>query len=645
MAISVKRILLGDPLHNELAQHQRLSNPVGLAVFSSDAISSTAYATGEILLILAAAGSAVLHLAWPIALAIGLLLVIVVFSYRQTIKAYPHGGGSYIVARENLGTMPGLVAGSSLLVDYILTVAVSISAGTAAITSAFPGMRPFTVELCLFFVLVLMVGNLRGVKESGTLFSGPTYAFIVLIALTVVTGLYRYIAIGPEAIQVPAASETIAPVQGLTLFLILRAFASGCAALTGVEAIANGVMAFREPTWKNARKTLLAMGIILLVLFLGLSWLAVKAGVQSPEHETVISQLSRQFFGTGPLYYLISFATMAILVVAANTAYADFPRLSSFMAEDDFLPHQLRDRGYRLVHSNGVILLTLAASVLLVAFRGQTSALIPLYAIGVFTAFSLSQFGMVVHWRKEEQTSHTRRSIAINFVGGVTTSIVLLVIAVTKFTGGAWIVLVIIPILVAYFLWVNRSYARVHKELEVPEDELIALNWQSYNRMHNHVVVLVKRIDRRLVKAIQYAKSLRADTIEALYVDPTSEHGEKMKQEWQEAGFGIKLRVLESPYREVISPILDYVRSIPRPTPDHVVTVILPEYAPENLAESMLHDQTSFWIKQQLFGEDGVIVADVPYHPSFDEEQYRARRADHSERAKAVDTDAGPGAG
>ncbi|MBI5231441.1 MAG: APC family permease [Coriobacteriales bacterium] len=634
MPSRVKNLLLGDPLHNEAAQHQRLSNPIALAVFSSDAISSTAYATGEIILILSLAGTAVLSLTWPIALAIGVLLMIVIFSYRQTIKAYPHGGGSYIVARENLGTMPGLIAGASLLVDYILTVSVSVSAGTAAITSAFPGIRPYTVEIALVFVAILMVGNLRGVRESGLLFSGPTFAFIGLLSFTVLWGIFKYFTVGVEAIQVPPPPEPIEAMQGLTLFLILKAFASGCAALTGVEAIANGVMAFREPTWKNARKTLLAMGGILMFLFLGLSWLAVQAGVQNPEHETVISQLSRQLFGTGVMYYLISFATMAVLVIAANTAYADFPRLASFMAEDDFLPHQLRDRGYRLVHSNGVILLTIAASVLIVVFGGATSALIPLYAIGVFTAFTLSQFGMVVHWWKLREPQW-QWSIVVNAVGGVTTMIVLGVIAATKFSTGAWIVLIIIPILVAYFLWVARSYSRVRQELKLPEEELVDLNWQAYNRMHNHVVVLVKSIDRRLVKALQYAKTLRADKVEALYVDPTSESADKMRRDWEEAGFGIKLRVVESHYREVIAPILDYIRAIPRPTPDHVVTVVLPEYAPENWADSMLHDQTSFWIKQQLFQEPRVILTDVPYHLGDDEDVPIC-----SERLAEVRTDA-----
>ena len=414
MANRVKNIFLGDPLHNEESRHQRLSNPIALAVFSSDAISSVAYATGEIILILSLAGAAFLHLAWPVAIAIGALLIVVSLSYRQTIRAYPSGGGSYIVAKENLGEMAGLVAGASLLVDYVLTVAVSISSGTAAITSAFPQLIKWTVPIALFFVVLLMVGNLRGVKESGALFAGPTFAFIGLIVFMIFFGIFVALTKGTSALTVPSAKDAIEPVQTFTIFLLMRAFASGCAAMTGVEAIANGVQAFREPVSKNAAKTLTWMAGILLLLFLGISWLAVTAGVREVETETVISQISRQLFGTGLIYYLISFATMGILVVAANTSYADFPRLGSFMASDDYLPHQLKDRGYRLVHSNGILLLTGAAAVLIIGFQGKTSALIPLYALGVFMCFTLSQAGMVLHWFKFKDDPNWKRSAIIN---------------------------------------------------------------------------------------------------------------------------------------------------------------------------------------------------------------------------------------
>jgi amino acid transporter len=627
MPSRVKHVFLGDPLHNKESQHQRLSNPIALAVFSSDAISSVAYATGEIVLVLSIAGSAFLHLAWWISLAIAVLLVIVASSYRQTIRAYPQGGGSYVVARENLGDFAGLVAGGSLLVDYVLTVSVSIASGTAAITSAFPQFMPYTVPICLFFIVLLMTGNLRGLKESGAMFSVLTYTFIGVTAFMVVWGVFMFLTKGAAAIKVPSSHQVLLGVAPLSAFLILRAFASGCTAMTGVEAIANGVQAFREPVAKNAAKTMTRLAIILLFLFLGITWLAVNAGVQDVLRETVISQLSRQLFGTGPLYFLISFATMAILVIAANTSFAGFPMLTSFMAGHDFLPHQLKDRGYRLVHSNGILLLAGAAGILIVVFGGQTSALIPLYAVGVFTAFTLSQAGMVRHWFGNRDDPRWRISAVINAVGAVTTAVVLTVIAVAKFTEGAWLVVILVPIMVAYFMWVKRRYDMVQAELALPDNELVDLNWQAYNRMHNHVVILVKSIDRRLVRALQDAKTLRADTVEAVFVDVSGDQGVAFRETWNAAGLGIKLTVIESPYREVIAPVLDYVRGFPRPNSDHVVTVIVPEYAPMNAADAMLHDQTSFWIKQQLFGEDGVIVADVPYHPSFDEEKYRALAA------------------
>lgn len=638
-----KNFLLGNPLHTEQTKHQRLSNPIALAVFSSDAISSVAYATGEIILVLSIAGAAFLHLSWWIALAIAVLLIIVASSYRQTIRAYPQGGGSYIVARENLGDFAGLIAGASLLVDYVLTVSVSIASGTAAVTSAFPALTRYAVPICLVFIVILAVGNLRGIRESGAMFSVLTYTFIVCAVSMVLWGIFTVLTQGPEAIRVPSSHVEIGGLGTLSAILLLRAFASGCAAMTGIEAIANGVQAFREPVAKNAAKTMTRLAMILTFLFVGITWLAVNAGVRNVEHETVISQLSRQLFGTSPIYYLISFATMAILVIAANTSFAGFPLLSSFMASHDFLPHQLKDRGYRLVHSNGILLLTASSAALVVLFNGRTSALIPLYAVGVFTAFTLSQAGMVKHWLDNRDDPGWRWAVVINAIGCVSTAVVLSVIAVAKFTEGAWIVVVLVPIMVSYFMWVRRRYDMVRAELALPEDELVDLNWQAYNRLHNHVILLVKDIDRRLVRALQYTKSLRADTVEAVFVDVSGEQAAAFRKEWDEAGLGIRLTVIESPYREVISPVLTYIRSFPRPTRDHVVTVIVPEYAPMNAADAVLHDQTSFWIKQQLFGEDGVIVADVPYHPSFDE-KYRHGRGHGAEEPDAQGTNGTQGA-
>jgi len=606
---SFKRVLLGDPMHNVEVQHQRLSNPIALAVFSSDALSSTAYATGEILLVLAVAGSMALKLTVPIAIAVSILLVIVVISYRQTISAYPLGGGSYRVASDNLGTLAGLTAGASLLVDYVLTVAVSISAGVAAITSAAPALVPWRVPIALALVAVVAIANLRGVKESGAVFAVPTYGFVVLIGVTVVLGFYRLFTQGADAIAVPV-SETIVATAPLTLFLIAKAFASGCAAMTGVEAIADGVAVFREPTAKNARLTITWMAGILVFMFMGLSILAVVAGVQ-PTEETVISQLSRVLYGTGPIYFAIATFTAMILVVAANTAYADFPRLASFLASDDFMPHQMRDLGHRAVFSNGILLLTFAAAALIVIFGAQTSRLIPLYALGVFTSFTLSQAGMVIHHRKTREP-RWKLAAVINGFGASVTAVVLVVVAVSKFADGAWIVLLLIPTIIAYFLWVRRQYDRVREELKLRPDELTDLNWQSYNRMHNHVIVLVKDVDRRLIRALQYAKGLRADRTEAVFID-ISGTGDEMRKKWAQAEFGVKLTVVDSPYREIVHPIVEHIRSIPRPTCDHVVTVILPEYAAENVADTLLHDQTSLFLKTTLFGEPGVIVTDVPY--------------------------------
>ncbi|MGV8084201.1 MAG: APC family permease [Coriobacteriia bacterium] len=624
MAKSVKNLLLGDPLHNEESEHQRLSNFIALAVFSSDAISSVAYATGEIIITLSLAGAAFLGITWPIALAIGALILIVGTSYRQTIRAYPNGGGSYIVAKENLGNTPGLFAGASLLVDYTLTVAVSIAAGTEALTSAFPDLRPYSVPITLVLLGILALGNLRGVRESGAIFSVPTYAFILLIVCTITWGVITAVMKGTGALVVPSSQEAIVGATGtIGVFLVLRAFASGCAALSGIEAIANGVTQFRNPAPKNASKTLTRMMGIMLFLFLGISWLAVKGGVRHVEAETVISQIARNLFGTSLLYYLVSFATMAILVVAANTSYSGFPLLSSFMASDDFMPHQLKDKGYRLVHSNGIILLTVAAGSLLIIFQARTSHLIPLYALGVFSAFTLSQAGMVKHWLANKQDPHWRFASVVNGVGACVTGLVLVVIAIAKFTQGAWIVVLFVPLLVLYFSWVRRRYALVHAELALSKEERVDLNWQAYNKLHNHVIVLVKDIDRRLVRALQYARTLRADSTEAVFVDLTGKDAERIRREWDEADFGVKLTIVPSPYREMIRPFIDYIHTFPRPDRDHIVTVIVPEYAPTNVADAVLHDQTSRWLKQQLFGEEGVIVTDVPYHPSFDEETRR----------------------
>lgn len=604
-----KRRLLGRPLSNEESIHQRLTNPVALAVFASDALSSVAYAGQEIILILALAGTAALQLAWPISLGIAALLVIVVMSYRQTIKSYPHGGGSYIVSKENLGTIPGLIAGGSLLVDYVLTVAVSISAGTAAITSAFPTLYQYRVEIALGFVVLLAFANLRGTKESGALFTAPTYMFVLLLGATIAVGIFRYFAIGPEAIRVPAPDEVQAITSNVTLFLIARAFSSGCTAMTGVEAIANGVQAFKVPEWKNARRTLTVMAGILVVLFLGLSWLAVHAGVHPSETETVISQISRQLYGNGILYYALSFATMGILVLAANTAYADFPRLASFIAADNFLPRRFKELGHRLVFSNGVVVLSLAAMVLIFAFGAETSALIPLYAIGVFTSFTLSQSGMVVHHFREREERWVSATI-INVVGAIATGLVSIVIAVTKFTSGAWMVLIIIPAIIFMFLFIRNHYRKAEEAAEIPAEDVQEEFACLVSKRQNHVVVLAKDFDKRLLVVLRYAKTNIAGDLRALHISVDSASSE-FKRRWEEYGIDVPLDVVDSPYRQVIDPLLDYIRAI-RKNGD-TVTVVLGEFSPDDSVDAVLHDQMSTYIKWALFKEPKTIVISVPF--------------------------------
>jgi hypothetical protein len=478
------------------------------------------------------------------------------------------------------------------------------------------------VWIAVVLVVVLATMNLRGVKESGALFAAPTFFFVAVLGLTIVVGIVRLLTGNAAPLPVEAQHAS----QALTLFILLRAFASGCTAMTGVEAIANGVQAFKKPEAVNARKTLTWMAGILLFLFVGTSVFANMARVMPREQggivvETVLSQLGRVAWGGGWMYLLLQAGTALILILAANTSFADFPRLGSFMAGDGYLPKQLKDRGSRLVYSNGMNLLTAASIVLLIAFGGETNRLIPLYAIGVFTSFTLSQAGMVVHWWKARQEGW-RWSMAVNGLGAVTTAVVLIVISTAKFVSGAWIVLLLVPILVGYFEWVKYSYNNAAARVALPEEERREFSYRSHNRMHNHVVLLFSTIDRRLVRGVQYARSIKADVIEGLFVDVTGDQADAIRAEWERLELGIKLTVIESPYREIIDPIRDYVCAVPRPTHDHVVTVILPEYVPETAPEYMLHDQTSFWIKQTLFRLPGVIIADVPYHT----EEYLAEK-------------------
>ena len=585
-----------------------MSNAAALAVLSSDALSSVAYATEEILLVLVTAGSGALGLSLPIAIAIIALLGIVVLSYRQTIRAYPNGGGSYIVARENLGLYPGLVAGGSLMIDYILTVTVSISAGTAALTSAIPALQSHTVLLCLIFIFLLMLANLRGVKESGQLFMVPTFAFIVSIFLLIGIGLFKY-----STGQVPAAYPALPTTEGISLFFILRAFSAGCTALTGVEAISDGVLAFKAPEWKNARLTLLYLGVILGFMFVGITYLANIYHIVPEDGQTVVSLLGRVILGTGPIYYFLQIVTLLVLMLAANTSYADFPRLCYFLARDGFLPRQLSLLGDRLVYSNGIILLSSCAGILAIIFKGEVNAIIPLYAVGVFTSFTLSQAGMVRHWF-QGQTSNWRASALMNGLGAFATLIVLFVIISTKFILGAWLVVVAIPLVVALFAAIHQHYQYVAQRLSI--QDLAPRSYISIPKpavITHPAVVVVGQLNRGTVEALDYARTI-ADEIVAVHVDIGSTNREKLQEKWQNLQSDIPLEIIDSPYRSVIDPIVDFVTQFKELHPDVFTTVIIPVFVPRNWWDSVLHNQTTLFLKNALRAKKNRIVTTVRYY-------------------------------
>jgi amino acid transporter len=616
MAI-VKRFLLGRPLATVEQEHQRIPKTIGLAVFSSDAISSTAYATEEILFVTALGASSLvlgLDVLVPIAIAVAILLAIVVTSYRRTIYAYPGGGGSYVVSRENLGTNVSLVAGASILVDYILTVAVSISAGVAAIISipAFEDLRDQRVLLCVGAITLITLINLRGVKESGRIFAVPTYLYILTLGALIAYGLARSyfpdlfgdvdrVAFNPERFE--GAREAGG---ALGLFLILKGFSSGAVALTGIEAIADGVPAFRRPESRNAARTLMWMAIILGTLFFGTATLAHRLHPYPSEDQTVLAQLGEAVFGTGPLFVLLQFATAVILLLAANTAYADFPRLSSIIARDGFLPRQLANRGDRLVFSNGVIFLALAASGLIVAFGGITNALIPLYAVGVFTSFTLSQLGMV-RYQRREQVSHWQLGVAISATGAVVTFGVLLVVAITKFTSGAWVPLVVIPAIVLLFKSINRHYRSVSAALSIPPDF-------RPRRMNHTVVVLVGSMHRGVLEALAYARSLAPNHLAAVTVVSDEEEQERIEKEWADRNIDVPLEIVYDPYRELTDTVLKYVDEVDARWENDIVTVLIPEFVVKHWWAHLLHNQSALILKGRLLFRKGTVVTSVPYH-------------------------------
>jgi len=600
---SLKHVVVGKPIASSHAHHERLSRITGLAVLSSDALSSVAYATEEVLRVLILAGTAAFSFASPIAFVIAAILAIVVFSYRQTIYAYPTGGGAYLVSKDNLGELPALVAAGSLLIDYILTVAVSIAAGVAALTSAFPDWHLSRVELTLGFVALLMIGNLRGIRESGRIFAIPTYFFIVTTLLLVGVGTWR--ALAGSATPFPSGEPLATTFQPLTLFLLLTAFANGCTAMTGVEAVSNGVPAFQRPESKNAASTMLVMAGLSITMFLGITLLAQWYHVMPSDKETVVSQLARAVFGGGFPYYAVQAATMAILVLAANTAYADFPRLASILARDGYLPRQFMNQGDRLAFSNGIVGLSLFAAVLLVAFGGDTHALIPLYMIGVFISFTLSQAGMVVHWRKA-RVRQWRTNAAINGFGAVVTGVVLVIVAFTKVFEGAWIVLLLIPAAIVVFKTTKTHYDHVAAQITLR-------GYAPQRRFHNTVIVPVAGLTRPVVEALRYGESL-SDDVRAVYIDVEPGQTEKIKLEWYMWGGRSQLVVLESPYRSLMEPLLQYIEDVERERPEDYVTIVLPEFVPARWWQQLLHNQRALLIKGALLFRRNTVVTSVPFH-------------------------------
>ncbi|MBN1451279.1 MAG: APC family permease [Anaerolineales bacterium] len=618
---------IGRPLSTADAPHQTIGKAIGLAVFASDALSSTAYATQEILVILAVAGTMAFGIVFPISLAIVVLLGIVTISYEQTIHAYPDGGGAYIVARDNLGELPALIAGASLLTDYILTVSVSIASGVAQITSAFPVLYEYRVLLSVGFILFVMMMNLRGVKESGAAFAIPTYFFVLMMFIAIGTGLFRHFVTNTlGTVANPPDLEMLHSISQITPFLILHAFASGTTALTGVEAISNGITAFKEPRSKNAGITLIWMSLILGSLFLSISFLSKEIGVIPSESETVISQLARTIFaGRGTLYLMLLGATTVILIMAANTAFADFPRLGALVAKDGFLPRQLTYRGSRLVYSSGIITLAAIASIILIIFQASVTRLIPLYAIGVFLSFTLSQSGMAHRWykigtlkpgeQKLERGSTLnyvkdwRVKMVINGFGAACTAVVMMVFAVTKFKDGAYVVLILIPALVGIFFGIHTHYKKLANKLSL--DNLGAI---TPHTTRHRIIMPVSGVHQGTLAALRYARRL-SDDITAVHVVIEPAESEKVRQKWEKWGGGVRLVVLNSPYRLFLEPLLEYIADIAqRRQPGETITIVVPEFVSNRRWSAALHTNTAELLRSQLKRQPGIVIVNVPYH-------------------------------
>jgi amino acid transporter len=600
MITALKRLLVGIPMTTAQAKHERLGKVSALAIFSSDCMSSVAYATEEILLVLVLGGTLALQYSPPIGIAIGALVAIVATSYWQTIHAYPSGGGAYIVAKDNLGTLPGLVAGSALLVDYVLTVSVSTASGVAAITSAFPVLYPHRIALCVACVLAVMLANLRGLRETGRTFAVPTYGFILALTILIIGGFYQFFTQGA-----PPPPANLPMVEPLSVFLVLRAFSGGCAALTGIEAVANGVQAFKPPESRNASITLAWMAFILGSSFMAVTFLSHYFHIVPSAEETVVSILARQVFGRTWMYYVIQAFTAIILLLAVTTSFAGFPMLASLMAKDGFLPRQFANLGDRLVFSNGILILAGVSSALLVIFGGSTHALIPLYAIGVFTAFTLSQGGMVLHWWRERGPRWLPHAV-MNGFGAIVTGVVVAVVGATKFLHGAWIVIIVIPLMVSAFLAVRRHYDSLGAQL--------TLQGFSPPKLGRHpVVVLVGGLHRGVITALTYAKAISPNvTAIAVDLDPTATS--RLQMHWREWAPDVPLVILDSPYRSVLQPVLHYIDQMEKQRDGDYMTIILPEFIPAKWWHHLLHNQTALLLKTALLFRRGKVAISIPYH-------------------------------
>ena len=626
MPTLLRRLLIGRPLATAQAAHERLTNLAALAVFAADGVSSSAYATEEIVLALAMAGTGALSFSVPVAIAIAVLIAIVAFSYRQVVYAYPHGGGSYAVASENLGVLPGQIVGASLLVDYVLTVAVSVASGVAAITSAFPVLFPYRVWIGVFSIGFVTWANLRGVRESARVFMLPVYGFVLSLAAMILVGLWRMSQGLPPIEGLPTQSAVDVVLPSVGMFLLLRAFASGCAALTGIEAVSNGVQAFKEPVAKNASIVLSWLAGLLAFLFLGITILAKHYHVVPVHDETVVSQVARAVFGKGTFYFAIPAFTALILILAANTSFNGFPRLACIQAQDGFLPRQLANLGDRLVYANGIIALGVVSAVLLAVFKGDTHRLIPLYAVGVFISFTLSQAGLVKHWYLLRATQKDWKWRAIvNATGAVITGIVVIVVAVTKFMHGAWIVVVIIPCLVAIFLRIKRHYTEIATALNLRGADVPL-------PVHNLVVVLVGSVHRGMLEAVQYAKSLShvPGDVRGVHLETESDRPrQSLVEAWDKFGLGIPLDVVKAPYRSLVEPLVEYMNDARKNRGYDSVTLVLPEFVVGHWWEHLLHNQTALMLQIVLHGKPHVVIANYRYYLLEKDEREAEERSSH----------------